>query len=101
MVANKESTRHGPAQSIPDNNKDLNAKLDAMRDAGMRVTNEWKELWFTSIRYAWGQHFDGWDLNDKWDYVVVNRIYPLMFQTIAKLAGNDPKILAQAWDEAK
>ncbi len=96
-----ESTTHGPAHTKGGNDPKLNELLDNMRDAGMKVTNTWKRLWHTAIKYAWGQHYEGWSLKDDWDYVVVNRIYPLMFQTIAKLAGNDPKIMTHAWDDEK
>jgi len=94
-----ESTTHGPAHTAPDNNPDLNAFLDDIRDAGMTVTRKWMSLWFTAIQYAWGQQLQGWTLNESWEYIVVNRIYPLMFQTIAKLANNHPKILTHAWDD--
>lgn len=96
-----ESTRHGPAHTATNNNPDLNAFLDDLRDAGMTVTKKWMEMWFTAIQYAWGQQLQGWNLKKDWQYVVVNRIYPLMFQTIAKLAGNNPKILTNAWDDEK
>ena len=96
-----ESTTHGPAHTAPDKDPKLNLFLDGIRDAGMKVTNLWKDMWLTAIKYAWGRHYEGWTLKDDWDYVVVNRIYPLMFQTIAKLAANDPKILTHAWDDEK
>ena len=96
-----EGTRHGSPATTADPNPDLNIILDDMRDAGMVVTNEWKTLFQTGIKYAWGRHYEGWKLKEDWDYVVVNRIYPLMFQTISKLAGNDPKILTHAWDDSQ
>lgn len=96
-----ESTRLGPADTRDDKDAKLNSFLDGIRDAGLKVTNQWKNLWFTAINYAWGRHYEGWRLKEEWDYVVMNRIYPLMFQTIAKLAGNNPKILTHAWDDEK
>ncbi len=99
MVKKNESTRHGPAHTGGDNDPELNTFLDDMVLAGMAVTNKWKNMWFTAIKYAWGWHYEGWKLKEDWDYVVTNRIYPLMFQTIAKLAGNNPKIMTHAWDD--
>ena len=97
MVKRTESTRHGPAHTeADDKNPDLNLELDEMRDAGMVVTNKFKTMWNTALQYTWGRQYEGWKLKEDWDYVVVNRIYPLMFQTIAKLAGNDPKIMTHA-----
>jgi hypothetical protein len=97
----KDGTRHGNHVKISDSDKELNTFLDDLRDAGMRVTNKWKDIWFTAIQYAWGQQLQNMKLKEDWEYTVVNRIYPLMFQTIAKLAGNHPKILTHAWDDEK
>jgi len=82
-----------------DKNPDLNTFLDDIRDAGMAVTKKWMTIWFTAIQYAWGQQLQGWNLKEDWEYIVINRIYPLMFQTISKLASNNPKILTHAWDD--
>jgi len=95
----KEGTTHGNPLATEDKHPELNSFLDDIRDAGMSVTKEWMEMWLTAIQYAWGAQLQGWTLNEDWEYVVVNRIYPLMFQTISKLAGNDPKILTHAWDD--
>ncbi|GAF94386.1 unnamed protein product, partial [marine sediment metagenome] len=76
-----ESTTHGPAHTGTDKFPDLNAFLDDIRDAGMSVTKKWMTIWFTAIQYAWGQQLQGWKLKKDWEYIVVNRIYPLMFQT--------------------
>jgi hypothetical protein len=99
----KEGTTHGgPVGSTGDpKHDDLNVLLDSMRDAGMTVTKKWLDIWFTAVQYAWGQQLQGWKLKEDWEYIVVNRIYPLMFQTIAKLANNHPKILTHAWDDEK
>jgi len=83
---------------------ELNAFLDDIRDAGMRVTNSWKEMWLIALKYAWGQQLGDlhkMDMPDDWNYIVVNRIYPLMFQNIAKLAKNHPKVLTFAWNDEK
>lgn len=100
-MGDKNSSRLGPAKSLVDTNNDpdLNSMLDGIRDAGMAVTNAWRDLWRTSVKYAWGQQLQQKKLKEEWEYIVVNRIYPLMFQTIAKLAGNDPKIITHAWDD--
>lgn len=96
-----EDTIHGTPKGALDKFPKLNSFLDNIRDAGMVVTKQWQEMWRTAIEYAWGQQLQGWNLNEDWEYVVVNRIYPLMFQTIAKLANNHPKILTHAWDDEK
>lgn len=96
-----ESTTHGPAHTGVDKHPKLNALLDSMRDPGMKVTKEWKTLFATAIKYAWGQQLEGWTLKKEWEYIVVNRIYPLMFNTIAKLARNKPKLLTFPRSEEK
>ena len=40
-------------------------------------------------------------MEDDWDYIIVNRIYPLMMQNIAKLSKNQPKVITHAWDDEK
>lgn len=87
-----------------DPNWKLNSFLDDIRDAGMRVTNSWKEMWLTALKYAWGQQLGDlrkMNMPDDWNYIIVNRIYPLMFQNIAKLAKNHPKVLTFAWNDEK
>ena len=87
-----------------DPNWELNSFLDDIRDAGMRVTNRWKEMWLTALKYAWGQQLGDlhkMNMPEDWNYIVVNRIYPLMFQNIAKLAKNHPKVLTFPWSDEK
>lgn len=86
---------------IADNNKELNGFLDDLVNAGMGVTNKWKDLWMTALQYTWGQMLRDIDPKENWNYIVVNRIYPLLFQNIAKLSKNNPKIITQGWDEEK
>ena len=87
--------------SASDPHFELNTKIDEMQRAGMRVTKQWQEMWLTAIKYAWGEQLRDIKPNDDWHYIVVNRIYPLMFQNIAKLAKNHPKVLAFPWSEEK
>jgi hypothetical protein len=85
-----------------DKNPDLNNLCDDMRKAGMKVTNQFKGLWRTGIQYFWGNQLRNMkEVKRNWEYVVVNRIRPLMMQNISKLAKNDPKILTHAWDQEK
>ncbi len=84
-----------------DNNKELNAFLDDLVNAGMAVTNKWKDMWLTALQYTWGQMLRDISPKENWNYIVVNRIYPIMFQNIAKLSKNNPKIITQGWDEEK
>jgi hypothetical protein len=94
-----DNTRTGSVKGIEDKYPELNTMLDDIRGAGMTVTKKWFEIWNTAVCYAWGRQLQDWKLKEDWEYVVVNRIYPLMFQSIAKLAGNNPKMLAHPWDE--
>ncbi len=79
---------------------ELNRRLDSMRNAGMRVTNQWRVMWQIALRYTWSQQLDQrqFRLKENWDYIVINKIYPLMMQNIAKLAKNDPKVLTFPWN---
>lgn len=86
---------------VEDKFPELNALLDDMRNAGMRVTNTWKEMWTTAFKYAWGRQLQNIKPKDDWNYIIVNRIYPLMMSTLSKLAKNNPKVLAFPWDMDK
>lgn len=81
----------------------LNQRIDDMQLAGMQVTNMWRGMWQTAMRYTWSQQLDSGklDLKDDWDYIVINKIYPLMMQNVAKLAKNDPKVLTFPWSMDK
>ena len=86
---------------IADNNQELNAFLDTLVDAGMAVTNKWKDMWLTALQYTWGQQLRDISPKENWNYIVVNRIYPILFQNIAKLSKNNPKIITHGWDEER
>jgi hypothetical protein len=58
-------------------------------------------MWCTALQYTWGQMLRDIKPKEDWNYIVVNRIYPIMFQNIAKLSKNNPKILTHGWDEEK
>lgn len=77
---------------------ELNSLIDDMRNAGMRVTNTWREMWTTAFKYAWGRQLQNITPQDDWNYIIINRIYPLMMSTVSKLAKNNPKVLTFPWD---
>ena len=91
----------GDVPKEADNNPDLNAMLDSLAQAGMAVTNTWKDMWLTALQYTWGQMLRDIRPKENWNYIVINRIYPLLFQNIAKLSKNNPKIITHGWDEEK
>jgi hypothetical protein len=93
-----QSTNHDDGTTEEDLSPDLNNFLDEIRNAGMVVTNQWKCMWLAAFKYAWGQQLEDLKPKEGWKYVIINRIYPLMMQNIAKLAKNDPKINTFAWD---
>ena len=83
-----------------DKNPDLNNLCDDMRKAGMKVTDQFKSIWMSGIQYTWGNHLRSMkEVKKNWEYVVVNRIRPLLMQNISKLAKNNPKIMTHAWNQ--
>lgn len=86
---------------VRDLDPELNSRLDQMRDAGMAITKQWKEMWLLAFKYVWGRQLQNIKPKDDWNYIIVNRIYPLMFSTISKLAKNNPKVLTFPWDKDK
>lgn len=93
---NNEQTNSGE-----DKHKELNSLLDDMRNAGMEVTKQWRDMWLTAFKYVWGRMLQGIKPKDDWNYIIINRIYPLMFSTISKLSKNNPKVLTFPWDPEK
>ncbi len=87
--------------TVEDKFPELNTLLDKKRDAGMVVTNLWRDMWFTAFKYVWGRQLQNIKPRDDWNYIIINRIYPLMFSTISKLAKNNPKVLTFPWDADK
>lgn len=79
--------------------KDLTGYLDQLEREGMSVTRKWFGLWQQAMMYVWGEQLQGVRKNPDWDYIVVNRLYPLIMQGIAKQAKNNPKILGRSWNE--
>ena len=79
--------------------KELIERLDGIERAGMAVTRQWFTLWSDAVSYMWGEQLQGVRRNPDWDYIVINYIYPLVMQGIAKLSKNSPKLLARAWKE--
>lgn len=78
-----------------DKNRDLNEMLNDMIGNGMRKTNRWVSLFQESLRYFFSDQLHGRKKRKRWDWVVVNYIWPSAMQEIAKLSRNDPKILAR------
>jgi len=78
---------------------ELTEYLDGIERAGMTVTRQWYGLWSSAVAYMWGEQLQGVRRNPDWDYIVINYIYPLVMQGIAKLSKNSPKLLARAWNE--
>lgn len=77
--------------------KELTDHLDRLEREGMAVTQKWFSVWRQAVQYMWGQQLQGIRRNPDWDYIVVNYIYPLVMQGIAKLSKNQPKIICRAW----
>ena len=90
--------------SYSDPHRELNSFLDEITREGMKVTNQWKVMWTTALKYAWSAQLEqlkSRDIHESWHYITVNRIYPLMFQNIAKLAKNHPKVCTMPWSDEK
>jgi len=79
--------------------EELTGYLDQIERDGMAVTRKWFGLWQQAMMYVWGEQLQGIKKNPDWDYIVINRIYPLLMQGIAKQAKNNPKILGRPWND--
>jgi len=79
--------------------EELRKYLDGIESAGMAVTKKWHSIWRTAVMYVWNEQLGDIKKNPDWEYIVVNYIYPLMMQGIAKLSKNNPKILGRPWKD--
>ncbi len=79
--------------------EELNKYLDEIEASGMAVTKKWHSIWRTAVMYVWNEQLGDIKKNPDWDYIVVNYIYPLMMQGVAKLSKNNPKILGRPWKD--
>jgi len=85
------------AEKLPD--KPLEEMLDDLIEGGMAITKRWVTLWNTSIRYFFSDQLHGRKRRKRWEWVVLNYIWPSAMQEIAKLSRNFPKIIAQPYTE--
>lgn len=79
--------------------EELNSYLDDIEAAGMAVTKKWHSIWRTAVMYVWNEQLGDIKKNPDWEYIVINYIYPLMMQGVAKLSKNNPKILGRPWKD--
>lgn len=73
--------------------------LDEIEKAGMQVTKEWFDIWRAATAYVWGAQLEEVRRIPDWDYLVINVMYPLLMQSIAKQSKSHPRILVHPWDE--
>lgn len=76
------------------NDQELLDKVSKLEDNGMDTTKKWYDIWTESMRYFFSEQDIGGNKHDDWDYIVMNYIWPTAMQEIAKLAKNNPKIIA-------
>lgn len=54
-------------------------------EAGMQITRNWAALWQQSLRYFLSDQLHGVKQHKDWDWVIVNYLWPAIWQEIAKL----------------
>jgi len=57
-------------------------------DIGMSITRRWISMWQTGLRYFLSDQLHGRKRHQKWDWVVLNYIWPSIMQEMAKLSRN-------------
>jgi len=78
----------------------LDERLDDLIEGGMAITKRWASLWNTSVRYFFSDQLHGRKKRKRWEWVVLNYIWPSAMQEIAKLSRNFPKIIAKPYEES-
>lgn len=76
------------AETEKEKPKDLVDICKEKEEAGMQRTNEWISLWQDSLRYFLSDQLHGRKEHRDWDWVIVNYIWPAIFQEMAKLSRN-------------
>lgn len=57
-------------------------------ETGMATTNRWVGMWQRSLRYFLSDQLHGRVKHKKWDWVILNYIWPSIMQEMAKLSRN-------------
>ncbi len=78
---------------------ELNKTLDRLEKDGMEVTNSFIDMWTEALHYFFGDQLRGKKYHRRWDWVVVNYLWPTAMQEMAKLAKHHPKIIAHPGSE--
>ena len=79
--------------------RELIERLDEMIEGGMGITKEWSNMWNQSLRYFFSDQLQGQPKMERWQWVVVNYIWPSAMQELAKLSKNDPSIVVNPWSD--
>ncbi len=79
---------------------DFNNYLDHIAESGMAKTQKWATMWSESLRYAFSDQLHGRKKRKKWDWVVLNYVWPAMMNEIAKLTKNPAKLGAEPWEKS-
>jgi len=69
-------------------------------DSGMQRTRSWVSMWQESLRYFLSDQLRGRIRHKDWQWVVLNYIWPAIFQEIAKLSRNNQTIIAHPWESS-
>lgn len=79
--------------SEKDSNYELNQRLDRLEKDGMAITESFVDMWTTALQYFFGEQLQGKKHHRRWEWVVLNYIWPTAMQEMAKLTKNPPKII--------
>lgn len=81
-------------------NDELNNYIDTISTKGIAKTDDWKNLWQTSLNYFFGnQNYNRKKLTN-WDWISVNYLWPSAVQEMAKLARNNPQIYCTPFEDS-
>lgn len=64
----------------------------------MHRTNDWAEMWQTSLRYYFSDQLHGRKQHKDWEWITVNYIWPSHIAEIAKLTKNRHTIITDPWE---
>lgn len=73
---------------VQDEQTDILTLAKEREEAGMEITRRWVSMWQTSLRYFLSDQLHGYKRHKKWDWVIINYIWPSIMQEMAKLSRN-------------
>lgn len=79
--------------------KELNSRLNEMRDDGLEATRDWTNIWRDGLNYHFGHQLADKKIPDGWEPLICDYIFPSMMQELAIQSQRSSTILVKPWEQ--